>query len=320
MSTSASSLQPLAGADVSIGLPLRFPIYDRNGKLLLAAGQVVQTEGQLKALQASGLYRNPRWSEAQPPVFRRPKADNGYDPRITQLTIPLERSTSQGYTVKQEEAGSSWMLRMSTEAGGQEYSVRLLGVNDGKSLIVSAPTEENKVVFIKEGSQYKFKGFFGQSIVIFTAAVAKVCFSPSPYLHLAWPDSTKITTRVVRNSRRARCNLPVVVYCSRGATEAQDNGFITDLSVGGADVALRDPLPADAESVRVVFRVQVATKRIMIDTVARVIRQKATAAEASTGANHYAVEFLDLSDEQVLAVHAYIHELLVEKLECPFLK
>jgi c-di-GMP-binding flagellar brake protein YcgR len=320
MASLASSLQPLAGADVSIGLPLRFPIYDRNGKLLLAAGQVVQTEGQLKALQASGLYRNPRWSESQPPVFRRPKAENEYDPRITQLTIPIDRSGSQGYSVKQEEAGSSWMLRMSPEAGSQEYSVRLLGVNEGKSLIVSAPSEDGKVVFIKEGSLYRFKGFFGQSIVIFMAAVAKVCFSPSPYLHLTWPDSTKITTRVVRNARRARCNLPVVVYCSRGAKDAQDNGFITDLSIGGADVALRESLPADAESVRVVFRVQVASKRFMIDTMARVIRQKASAVDASSGANHYGIEFLDLSDEQILAVHAYIHELLVEKLECPFLK
>jgi c-di-GMP-binding flagellar brake protein YcgR len=320
MASPTSSLQPLAKADIVVGLPLRFPVYDRGGKLLLAAGQVVHNAGQLEALGASGLYRNPRWADPQPTVLRRAKSENAYDPRITQLTIPIDRTSIQGYAIKQEEAGSSWMLRMSSEGAAQEHTVRLLGVNEGQSVIVSAPTEEGKVVFIKEGASYRFKGFFGQSIVIFTTTVAKVCFAPSPYLHLAWPDATRITTRVVRSARRARCNLPVVVYFSKGKEKAQDNGFITDLSVGGADIALRERLPAECDSVRVAFRVQVATKRFMIETMARVIRQKANASEAATGADHYGIEFLALSDEHSLAVHGLIHELLVEKLECPFIK
>ncbi|MDZ7654065.1 MAG: hypothetical protein U5L03_16700 [Burkholderiaceae bacterium] len=57
----SNDLQPVARLDVRVGRPIPFPVYDRSGRLLLAAGQVVTDGKALDALIERGLYANPRW-------------------------------------------------------------------------------------------------------------------------------------------------------------------------------------------------------------------------------------------------------------------
>jgi HD-GYP domain-containing protein (c-di-GMP phosphodiesterase class II) len=51
-----TQLLPLVAGQMKVGSPLPFGVRDENGKLLLAAGQLIGTHGQLEALLARGLY------------------------------------------------------------------------------------------------------------------------------------------------------------------------------------------------------------------------------------------------------------------------
>ena len=51
----AVSLIPIRPSEVEVGKPLRRPIYDWHGKLLLASGFVVESENQLNGLIENGL-------------------------------------------------------------------------------------------------------------------------------------------------------------------------------------------------------------------------------------------------------------------------
>jgi len=305
-------LQPLARSDLAIGRALPFPIFDRNGELLLGAGLPVQNEIQLDALCARGLYRNPRWVS---PVATdiRPRA------RVAAPTVDVPTDaphrSPRAVRIATDDALGIQVLRMSGVDDAREFPVRLLGVNPGTSLIVTAPSEDERLIFVKEGQAFKFQGMFGESALVFVATVVKVQFAPFPYLHLSWPDPSRIQRRTVRSARRAGCRLPCVVYLERGSGTVNVNGFVVNLSQGGAEVVVPFEAPDLKDSVRIAFRVMVAGRSTLFEQQAYVVRRK-TEAGAQDGA-HYALQFLEVPDDVQFALHAYILELLVEQFECP---
>lgn len=322
----AQDLQPLARGDFVVGRPLPYAIYDRNGKLLLAAGQAVQSEAQLQALCMIGLYRNPRWHEGGvPAVARVPEGGKAVMKNANEReSVAQEKSAGEAYrppVVATDDAVGRQVLKMSTPGSGNEYSVRLLGVNPDTSLIVSAPGIDGKLVFVKEGQVFHFRGFFGHTVQSFDATILKVQFSPYPYLHISWPDPSKIARRRIRSTRRAKCRLPCVIYYRRSGTEKQENGFVSDLSVGGAELWLAQELPGSFEDFRVAFKINVAGQRILIDSGVSALRLKEemrrTAGPQGAQGAHYGMAFESLSDQLQLAIHAYINELLVAQLESP---
>ena len=307
----ASDLQPLARGELAVGLPVPYAIYDRRGQLLLAAGQSVQTEDQLNALYLVGLFRNPRWTQEAAEVQARLAAADATSSKPA--IEPLSRSQAISAT---DDTIGRHVLKMSTASGANEYAVRLIGVNPENSVIVSAPTLDGKLIFVKEGQSYNFKGFFGQSILSFSASIIKVQFSPYPYLHLAWPDATKISRRPLRHARRARCRLPTVAYFKVAGSERQVHGFVSDLSTGGAELWVPEELPQTVDNLMVAFKVQVSTHRELVEVGVASLRLKLE--KRNMKGAHYGIEFDELGSTAKLAIHAYIHELLVVQLESPF--
>lgn len=319
-------LQPLARGDFVVGRPLSYPIYDRHGKLLLAAGQAVQSEAQLQALCMIGLYRNPRWHEGGGGVGRAPEGGKAVMKTAMERDAPTPERSSAGEAyrppvVATDDAVGRQVLKMSTPGSNNEFSVRLLGVNPETSLIVSAPALDGKLVFVKEGQVFHFRGFFGHTVQSFDATILKVQFSPYPYLHISWPDASKISRRRIRSARRAKCRLPCVVYYHRGGAEKQENGFVSDLSVGGAELWLAQELPHSFDNFRVAFKINVSGQRILIESAVTALRlkeemRKSSGPQGVQGA-HYGMAFEPLSEYLQLAIHAYINELLVTQLESP---
>ncbi len=302
-------LQPLARSDLVIGRPLPFPIFDRSGDLLLAAGQAVQSEMQLQLLCTRGLYRNPRWHPAVsvPGLRAVRRVEGAVDPDgDVAVTRQIRAATDDALGIQS--------LKMVSESGTHEYAVRLLGVNPDTSLIVTAPTEDGKLIFVKEGQSFKFQGFFGQSILTFNATIVKVQFAPFPYIHLSWPDAARIKRRHVRQARRAHCKQPCVIYFKRGGNDKQVHGFVINLSVGGAEVVVPNDAPDLSEHLTLAFRIVVDGKRLLVEAGGRIVRGQP---EVRADGTHYGIGFADMTDELKLAIHAYIHELLVAQLECP---
>lgn len=55
------SLVPIKRAELAVGNPLPWPVYDASNNLLMNEGVVIQNQRQLDALYEKGVYRNPTW-------------------------------------------------------------------------------------------------------------------------------------------------------------------------------------------------------------------------------------------------------------------
>jgi c-di-GMP-binding flagellar brake protein YcgR len=133
------------------------------------------------------------------------------------------------------------------------HYVKLIGFLHKKSVIVSHPVRDDKLLFIKKGESFTVRGFSGTRTYEFTSDVVNVCLQPYPYLHLSYP--AQITTVNMRNALRIRIRL----VCSVQAQAAGEAiaATIEDMSISGARIQSRVPLGKVGDRVSVSFRLPV---------------------------------------------------------------
>lgn len=133
------------------------------------------------------------------------------------------------------------------------HYVKLIGFLHKKSVIVSHPVCEDKLLFIKKGESFTVRGFSGTRTYEFTSDVVNVCLQPYPYLHLSYP--AQITTVNMRNALRIKIRLvcsvqPLAAGVAIAAT-------IEDMSISGARIQSRTSLGRVGDRIIVSFRLPV---------------------------------------------------------------
>jgi hypothetical protein len=209
---------------------------------------------------------------------------------------------------------ASWRVLKMWEDGGSlsdAVTVKLIGVHEGHSIIVTAP-DPSKGLVPTPGALYRFRSFSGESIYEFSALLLKHCEQPYPYVHLAWPLERHVQNRDLRAAVRVKTDLPCMVYPGAQASGRFAKGTITNLSTGGAAIRLNEDLSIFYDEVRVVFRLTVAEEEVLVEARARPVRKPEEGAEPIMG-----VSFAALALSEKLALHAYVHTSLVRELEVP---
>jgi hypothetical protein len=209
---------------------------------------------------------------------------------------------------------ASWRVLKMWEDGGSladAVTVKLIGVHEGHSIIVTAPDPSRGLV-PTPGALYRFRSFSGESIYEFSALLLKHCEQPYPYVHLAWPLDRHVQNRDLRAAVRVKTDLPCMVYPGAQASGRFAKGTITNLSTGGAAIRLNEDLSIFYDEVRVVFRLTVAEEEVLVEARARPVRKPEDGAEPIMG-----VSFAALALSEKLALHAYVHTALVRELEVP---
>jgi c-di-GMP-binding flagellar brake protein YcgR len=209
---------------------------------------------------------------------------------------------------------ASWrVLRMWTNGDtlADAVTVKLIGVHEGHSIVVTAPEDASSLP-VKEGSLYRFRSFSGESTYEFIAPLVKTCTEPFEYFHIGWPQQQHVEKRELRAAPRVKTELPCMVYPGAQASGRFVKGTISDLSTGGAAIALHDDLSVFYDEVRVVFQLAVAEQDVMIEARARPVRKP-----DETGERLLGVSFVALSSADKIAVHAYVTAGLVRELEVP---
>lgn len=311
----SSDLQPVARLDVRVGQPIPFPVYDRSGRLLLATGQVVTDVKALDALIERGLYANPRWGSGG---YVRDANGNGNDDDKGPQTEPQFSTMrpAENRAARKLRANATWrVLRVWSEGGSPDdaMTVRLIGVNEGKTIVITAPERDGKLAFIKEGNLYNFRGFSGELVYEFQAVAHKTRFEPYPYLHVDWPQDWQVAKRRLREARRVTVDVPCILYPDVTSQEGFVKGVIVDMSVSGASVQFKDKVPKLSPQVKLAFRVQVANQQVLFETPSTVMRMPdLSASEPSAG-----LRFDTLSDTERMALHAFVYMNIVREIEVP---
>ncbi len=237
---------------------------------------------------------------------------------VESLTVPSPAALAAAPNQPARRPGprevASWrVLRMwaNGDTLADAVTVKLIGVHEGHSIIITAP-DDSSALTLKEGAMYRFRSFSGETIYEFIAPLTKVCSEPFEYLHIGWPQQQHVEKRELRAAPRVKTELPCMVYPGTQASGKFVKGMISDLSTGGAAIALHDDLSVFYDEVKVVFQLTVAEQELMIEARARPVRKP-----DETGERLMGVSFVALSPADKIAVHAYVTTGLVRELEIP---
>lgn len=284
--------------DVQLGKPLPYSLYDDGKNLLVRAGNVVQTESQLEELSSKGLYR-------------RQAAQSDVTSAKTRPAAP-ERSTETCATLEdvKPQIGDPLQLQTVGDQQAQRYGVRLIGFLKGRSVIVSTPVQDGKVLFMREGQSFVVRLFSGRSAYAFPSTVWKVANTPYPHLHLTYP--AQLRGVVVRRSGRAKVNLIAAVVDAQGRAGA---GALIDISKGGASLTSKTVLGAKGDMLQVKFRILLDEfeQYINIGAIVRAVTRQAQT-EGEPEVIQHGLEFADVPSHDALALTAFVYQKLLEQM------
>ncbi|MDH4396693.1 MAG: flagellar brake protein [Limnobacter sp.] len=296
-------LSPLSRSSIKIGEELSHPIFGEDGQLLLAAGQVVQSEKQLDELAVKGLFQIPQWASR---VVQSRSSAGTISPKADL------RSSSRKHELEDpSESGS--VLKMSVEGSEETYIVKLIGTIRRDAFLVTHPTRDGALVFIKEGQFWDFRAFYGTSVYHFNVKVEKVVLAPFPLMVMSWPMETQVESKVIRAARRIKCDIPTAMRV--GSEPEVVNGYINNISTGGVEFVTRHKLKAGrGDIVRIAFQIILGDRKYLLEPAVTVMSSNR---EESDDQLKLGLAFSALDDREFAAIHAFVDHRLIQRIESP---
>jgi len=201
-------------------------------------------------------------------------------------------------------------------ASGRKWDVRLVGQISKTRFLVTHPTDDGMLVFVKEGETFGVSNFDGAFLSTFDSTVLRVILGESPGLEFSLPPPEQRRREIVRKLRRAGVTIPCAVRYGSGENQFRA-GFTGDLSVRGMQVAIENPLPDGTTELDVSVRLMVLGSAMTVQVKA-VIRSTTKDHRPDFPATLIGLEFLDLDPANQLAISQYVGEKLLAEQDDVF--
>ncbi|MBI2383202.1 MAG: flagellar brake protein [Gammaproteobacteria bacterium] len=202
--------------------------------------------------------------------------------------------------------GDTLQLQTLQEDHPARYHVTLIGGAERRSLLVTAPQADGKIILVREGQVFVVRAFLGDRALGFRCTVLKRVAVPYPYLHLSYPYVLEQVR--VRRSARVLVQLPGEMI-SPGPLAGVAKGTVIDLSVTGAMFEC-SASPGDVGArLRLNCNLPIAGMAVHLLETDVVIRNIETE-NAPEGTAHYGVHFMDVNPAAALALRAFVYERL----------
>ena len=208
------------------------------------------------------------------------------------------------------QMGEPISLQVWDDGAGERYSVKLIGISQGRSVLVSAPMIDGKYLMMREGQSFIVRAFPGKSAIAFTTQILKSVNSPYPYLHLAYPRGVRSV--VVRKGARANVRIICVITDCDGV-QLQEAGSIVNISIGGALVAVKRAFAQKGQGLKIKFK-------LIVSGVQTLLELKAVIQAVNTGLVNdpemryqLGLQFVDVSAENSIPLLAFVYQQLIEQ-------
>ncbi|HLU76620.1 MAG TPA: flagellar brake protein [Burkholderiales bacterium] len=296
MSTREALLDPDA---IETGKVLPFSVYAADGRLLLAQGQIVESERMCELLRTTGVSCS-RTGNPQ-------DAANALKEEEERNCPILRLSRAYAQTARRSMSG----LHMAPSDSQEGYTTWVIGMHQRKSLILSHPVRPDKsLVPVLDGEQWVFRTFHATSVFRFTATVLKVSFEPFPHLHIDMPRL--VDQRSVRKSPRAAMALVSEI---KTATR-KERCLVVDLSAQGARVATPNHLIlAKGDKAQIELKLRVGEREYKLALDACIASTYGASDAQHPLASFYGLSFENLSDRDLLVLHGCVYERLASELD-----
>lgn len=316
-------LQPLRKDDLQIGKPIPYSIYDKDRVLLLGHGCVIESDTVLQTLRDQGMFSDDSKAPAKGGLLYRPSVLNSQmaanesnerrGPAAQDLPIAVAAPEMDGETLlpfleTTLRMGDPLQVRFD-DGTADRYPVRLIGAVDKRSLLVTHPVAEGRMIYMKDGQRVKLKALRGKFAYSFDASVLKCQLAPFPYLHLTFP--AQVRCAAVRKAHRI--NLNAVASVGPAGQRSRVACNMKDLSIAGMLVHVPRELAVVGTQVEVAFRLQVSGEPVTFD-VPGVIRNARDAEDASSQYRACGLEFAELGRTQRNALQLFIYERMLSDI------
>lgn len=301
-----SFMVPVRKAEIEIGKPLGFAVYDVDHNLLLNRGVVVMSDNQVEVLLQKGLYRE-RVREKSGHVAARLEDDK-----------PAE--AGGGYAKPQEEnlsfdaiklmPGDALQLQPLLEGQTERFTVHVIGVMKPRSVLVTMPVVEGKLIFVRDGQTYLVRAFSGLNVCAFKARVLKSQLQPFPYLHLSYPDSVQAMR--IRKAMRAPASIIVAVQQSEEGKQI-GAGKLVDISVGGARMLSSMALGEKGDALWLSFKVKLGDMEEYVKTPVVIRSQGEEDDEQGKRMKAFGIQFGELAQSQRLIIMNLVYQHLLKE-------
>jgi hypothetical protein len=291
------NLQPVPIEDIPIGKPLPWRVYDRNGYIVFARGEMVASREQLQNLLAAGLLRD---MDASPQTLE--TGDWG------ELKEIAPSGTFPPSGIK-PQVGELVQLRLLNRNLQAYYSVRLIGFIKNQSILVMTPMVSAIPLILADGEQIEVRMVTGSNIHVFQAAIQRLCISPVHYMHLEYP--AEVRTQKLRKSPWARVNLDATVTDTQGAHEIVR---IVNLSADGAQLNALPTMGEPGGVLRLSFHAAMddLATTLNLDATILHVHMPQTGTEAESNMLEYGIAFRDIAAADALWLKGLVYRHIAE--------
>jgi hypothetical protein len=263
------ALVKITAPELEIGSPLPFAVYSASGKLLLARGYFVQSEGQRDKILAAGGLRS---EDATPG----PSSGSAARPGGMLISTARHDEEAGGAVDHQGTANTETLPKtidsIQLAVVGSEpppFQTEFVGSICGSALLVTA---SNGYEYLKTGAEVSCNALRGRNIYRFRSTVLGRNETPVKVIYLAWPES--VQTHVVRNHVRVSTETPGRLI-RNDCVAAGFDVTVTNVSLGGVAVRASDAIVNVAEHFRLGLRLRAGDKlhAVVFNCIARNVRR-----------------------------------------------
>jgi len=292
---------PLKRAEIEVGKPLAWDVFDHNHKLLFKRGFVVERPSQLDTLLDKGLFKERvagRAGQARAARDGDAAGDTAGSDEAGERSVQLDEIKLS--------IGDPFQIQTQVEQAESRYYVKLIGYLRGKSVLVTMPEVDGRLCYVRESQALIVRFFAGRNAYAFTANVLRSSSVPFPHMCLTYP--AQVRGLVVRAGER----VPVRIICAISAREdtrtVSAAGMLTNLSVSGALLSAKTRLGDKGDLISVKFRMTIRDIEVVtaIDASIRSLTQD------DTGEFLHGIQFAGLPNDVAIALTAFVYQKLAE--------
>lgn len=294
--TTAIHRMRVRSSDFDVGIPLAWSLYDRDGSLVLKAGEVLETQTQREAMLTKGLYREPGAERCS--ARRREAGENDAPELAGERLLPLERIKLA--------IGDSFQIQSQTDPAESRYYVRLIGYLKGKSVLVTVPEADGRLCLVREGQAFVVRFFAGRNAYAFAASVLRSSSMPFPHMHLSYPS--QVRGLVVRAGERVPVRISCAIAIPDDVRTVAVAGLLTNLSISGGMLSSKTRLGNKGDPVSIKFRMDIHEIEFLT-TIDATIR---SVSRDEAGEFLHGIRFTGLSNEVAIALTALVYQKLAD--------
>ncbi|BBI99910.1 hypothetical protein FGKAn22_16030 [Ferrigenium kumadai] len=291
------NLQPVTVEDIPVGSPLPWRLYDRDGYIVFARGELVASREQLESLLARGLLRD---MDAQAQTH---EAGDWVEFRDVE---PIRGFPSQGI---KPQVGARVQLRLLNRNLQTYYSAHMVGYIKNRSILVTTPAIAGTPLILMDGEQVEVRMVTGNNIHAFQTSIQRLCISPVHYMHLDYPVEVRV--QKLRRSPWARVSLGATVTDAQGSHEMVR---IVNLSPDGAQLHAPPLLGNPGEALRLSLHADLDELKTNLNLNATIVHVHMPQAgrEAEANMMEYGIAFRDVSAANALWLKGIVYRQIAE--------